>query len=495
VLDVFDNSLSGGLSRVRRADLVRTSAYINGAWRAAADAATRPVVNPSTGQTLAQVAHCGAPETELAIEAAAAAFSRWRRTSVKERAAILRRWNDLILANADDLAALITLEMGKVYREAKGEIAYGASFVEWYAEEAKRAYGEIIPSSLPDRRLLALREPVGVVGAITPWNFPVGMVTRKAAPALAAGCAVVLKPAPETPMCALALAALWEEAGGPAGTLNVVPGDAAAIGGAIMASDVVRMIGFTGSTAVGKLLMRQAADTVKKVALELGGSAAFVVTADADLDAAVEGAIAAKFRGSGQTCTCTNRLFVDASVAEAFEQKLAARVDALTVGDGFAEGVDIGPLVHGRAVARVEAMVAEARGAGAMLLAGGSAAQGNFLPPALLSGTAEAMSAFRAEIFGPVLPVIRYETEEEALRLANDTPFGLAAYVFARDIGRAMRFAEALEAGMVGVNVGLMSAESVPFGGVKQSGLGREGGKWGLEEFMEVKYVCLGGLA
>jgi succinate-semialdehyde dehydrogenase/glutarate-semialdehyde dehydrogenase len=495
VLDIYDNPAPAGLARLKRPDLAHADAFINGGWRSAADGARLPVINPSTGEKLAEVAHCGAAETEAAIAAAAAAYPLWRRTSVKERAAILRRWNDLILANADDLAALITLEMGKVYREAKGEIAYGASFVEWYAEEAKRAYGEVIPSPLPDRRLLALREPVGVVGAITPWNFPVGMVTRKAAPALAAGCTIVLKPAPETPMSALALAALWAEAGGPKGTLNVVPGDAAAIGGALMGSDTVRMIGFTGSTSVGKLLMRQAADTVKKVALELGGSAAFVVTVDADLDAAVEGALAAKFRGSGQTCTCTNRLFVDAAVADAFEAKLAAKVAELRVGDGFADRVDIGPLVHGRAVERVEAMVAQARSAGATVLAGGDAAHGNFLPPALLSGSAQQMAVFRSEIFGPVLPVIRYSSEEEALHLANDTPFGLAAYVFARDIGRAMRFAEGLEAGMVGVNVGLMSSESVPFGGVKQSGLGREGGKWGLEEFLEVKYVCLGGLA
>ncbi len=495
MLDIYDNPAPAGLARLKRPDLAHADAFINGAWRPAATGARLPVSNPSTGETLAQVAHCGAAETEAAIAAAAAAYPLWRRTSVKERSAILRRWNDLILANVDELAALITLEMGKVYREAKGEIAYGASFVEWYAEEAKRAYGEVIPSPLPDRRLLALREPIGVVGAITPWNFPVGMVTRKAAPALAAGCTMVLKPAPETPLSALALAALWAEAGGPPGTLNVVPGDAAAIGGALMASETVRMIGFTGSTAVGKLLMRQAADTVKKVALELGGSAAFIVTADADLDAAVEGALAAKFRGSGQTCTCTNRLFVDAVVADAFEAKLATKVASLRVGDGFADGVDIGPLVHGRAVARVTAMVDEARSAGATVLAGGGAAQGNFLPPALLSGRADQMAVFRSEIFGPVLPVIRYASEDEALRLANDTPFGLAAYVYARDIGRAMRFAEGLEAGMVGVNVGLMSAESVPFGGVKQSGLGREGGKWGLEEIMEVKYVCLGGLA
>ena len=479
------------------AALLRQHAFIDGSWVSADSGGTFPVTNPADGSLLAEVADCRAAETERAIAAADAALPGWRAKTAKERAAILQKWFGLIMAAQEDLARLMTSEQGKPLAESRGEVAYGASFVEWFAEEAKRVYGDTIPTQTPSRRYLVIKQPIGVVAAVTPWNFPVAMITRKLAPALAAGCTVVVKPATNTPLCALALAELADRAGIPKGVVNVVPGcRSSAIGNALMASKVVRKISFTGSTEVGKLLMRQAADTVKKVSLELGGNAPFIVFDDADLDSAVAGAIASKFRNSGQTCVCTTRFLVQDKVYAAFAAKLAEAVAKLKVGPGLNEGTTQGPLINVEAVEKVEAYIADARGKGAKLVTGGKrhALGGSFFEPTILTDVTTDMLVAREEIFGPLAPLFRFSTEEEAISMANDTEFGLAAYFYARDIGRIFRVMEALEYGMVGANEGLISNEVVPFGGIKESGIGREGSKYGIDDFLELKYVCLGGL-
>jgi succinate-semialdehyde dehydrogenase/glutarate-semialdehyde dehydrogenase len=475
------------------ASLLRQHAFINGQWIDADSGGQFPVHDPATGALIGQVPQMGGQETRRAIEAAEQAGVLWRQTTARERATLLQRWHALILANLDDLARLITAECGKSLNEARGEVAYGATFIEWFAEEAKRAYGETIPSPAPDKRLLTIRQPVGVVAAITPWNFPLAMITRKIAPALAAGCTVVVKPAEQTPLSALALAALAAEAGVPAGVLNVITGDPVAIGGELTANPRVRKLSFTGSTEVGRLLMAQCAPTIKKLSLELGGNAPFIVFDDADLDAAVDGALIAKFRNNGQTCVCANRLLVQAGVYEAFAEKLAARVATLKVGAGTEAGVMQGPLIDGAALAKVEAHLADALSKGARLLTGGRrhALGGNFFEPTVLADAAPGMHLAREETFGPVAPLFRFSTEAEAIALANDTEYGLAAYLYSRDVGRCFRVGEALEYGMVGLNTGLLSFPEAPFGGIKQSGLGREGSKHGLDEFLEIKYLCL----
>jgi succinate-semialdehyde dehydrogenase/glutarate-semialdehyde dehydrogenase len=478
-------------------DVVSThhNAFINGQWVGADSGKTFPVTNPANGDLLAQVADCGPAETLRAIEAAEAALPEWRAKTATARAAVLRKWHDLILENADRLALLMTQEQGKPTAEAKGEVRYGATFIEWFAEEGKRAYGDVVPPHLPGMRLLVLKQPIGVVAAITPWNFPNAMITRKVAPALAAGCTVVLKPSEETPLSALALAELAEQAGFPAGVLNIVTGmDAPAIGKVLTDSPVVRKVSFTGSTEVGKLLMRQCADTVKKISLELGGNAPFIVFDDADLDAAVDGAIVAKYRNAGQTCVCANRIFVQNSVYDAFLEKFTEAVQKQKVGPGTEKGVNIGPLINTEALDKVQRLVGNARQMGARVLTGGSALGGTFYQPTVLADVRPEMDVMKEEIFGPVAPVLRFSDEKEVVRLANDTPYGLAAYFYGRDIGRIFRVAEALEYGMVGVNTGMLATTVAPFGGVKESGIGREGSKYGLEDFLEVKYVCLGGI-
>jgi succinate-semialdehyde dehydrogenase/glutarate-semialdehyde dehydrogenase len=476
--------------------LFRDKAYIDGAWVEADNKARADVDNPADGSILGSIPHMGAAETKRAIDAANAALPAWRALPAKERSKILRRWYDLIMANADDLALLLTTEQGKPLAEAKGEIAYGASFIEWFAEEAKRVYGDVIPSPTNDRRLIVLKQPIGVVGAITPWNFPNAMITRKVSPGLAAGCTFVLKPAEQTPFSALALAELAERAGIPKGVLNIVTGDAVAIGKELCASPVVRKITFTGSTEVGRILMRQSSDTIKKMSLELGGNAPFVVFDDADLDAAAEGALASKYRNAGQTCVCANRIYVQDKVYDAFAAKLAEKVKALKVGRGTDSGVNIGPLIDEQGLAKVEEHVADAVAKGAKVVMGGkrSSLGGLFYEPTLLTEMKTDMKVAREETFGPVAPLFRFKDDAEAVRLANDTEFGLCAYFYSRDVGRIFRAAEALEAGIVGVNVGIISNEVAPFGGVKQSGLGREGSKYGIDDFLEIKYVCLGGI-
>lgn len=463
------------------------------------DAGARfPVTNPATGAHIADVPDMGPTEAQGAIERARAALPEWAAKTARERAAILRRWHDLILTHQDALAALLTREQGKPLAEATGEIVYGASFVEWFAEEGKRAYGDIIPTNAPGRRLLVLRQPIGVVGAITPWNFPVGMVTRKVAPALAAGCTIVLKPAEDTPLCALALVELARDAGIPEGVLEVVTAARAEpIARVLTESPVVRKLSFTGSTRVGKLLMAQCADTVKKLSLELGGNAPFVVFDDADIDAAVTGAIQSKFRNAGQTCVCANRLFVQAGIAEEFASRFAAAVKSLPVGDGMATGTAIGPLINAGAAAKVDGLVRDAVDKGARCVLGGGAHElgGNFYAPTILSGIEPGMAIADAEIFGPVAPIQTFESEEDAIARANDTPYGLAAYFWTRDLARAWRVAEKLEYGMIGLNEGFISSEAAPFGGVKESGIGREGSKYGLDEFLELKYFTMGGLS
>ena len=481
---------------LRDPSLLETRAYVDGAWANADGGGTIAVDNPADGSTVAHVPLMGAPETRRAIAAAERALPAWRALAAKERARLLRRWFELITANADDLAAILTAEQGKPLAEAKGEIAYGASFVEWFSEEAKRVYGDTIPGTTTDKRILVFKQPIGVCAAITPWNFPTAMITRKVSPGLAVGCTFVVKPAEQTPLSALALAVLAERAGIPKGVLNVVTGDPVAIGKELCASPVVRKLTFTGSTEVGRILMRQCADTIKKLSLELGGNAPFLVFDDADLDAAADGALASKYRNAGQTCVCANRIYVQDGVYDAFAAKLAERMTALKVGRGTEAGVTIGPLIDEAGLAKVEEHVADALAKGAKVVTGGrrSSLGGRFYEPTLLTGVTPAMKVSNEETFGPVAPLFRFGTEQEAIALANDTEFGLASYFYSRDVGRVIRVSEALETGIVGVNTGIFSNEVAPFGGVKQSGLGREGSKYGIDDFLEIKYVCLGGL-
>ena len=479
--------------------LLRSDGLIAGAWRAAVSGRRFSVSDPASGEAIAQVANMGAQEAREAVDAAAAALPAWRARSTKERVAVLRAWHGLILAHADDLAMLMTREQGKPLAEARGEVLYAASFVEWFAEEARRAYGEIIPSPSVDRELLVFREAIGVAAAITPWNFPAAMITRKCAPALVVGCSVVVKPAEATPLTALALAELGQRAGFPAGIFNVVVGDAGAapaIGEVLCEDPRVRKLSFTGSTEVGRLLYKQCALTVKKLSLELGGNAPFIVFDDADLDAAVDGLMAAKFRNAGQTCVCPNRIYVQSGAVAAFSEKLVARVATLRVGPGLGEGVQIGPLIEEAAVEKVEAHLADAVAHGARVLCGGARHQlgGLFFEPTVLVGATAQMRIAREETFGPVAPIFPFESEAEVIEAANATEFGLAAYFYARDVGRVFRVAHALEAGMVSVNAGAFSNEVAPFGGVKQSGLGREGARHGLDEYLETKYVTVAGL-
>ena len=476
--------------------LFKQQAFIAGAWVDADDGKTVAVTNPATGEQLGTVPMCGTAETVRAIEAADKAQQLWRDVPAKERAAILRRLNDLMLANADDLALIMTSEQGKPLAEAKGEIAYAASFIEWFAEEARRVYGDTIPATSGDKRILAIKQPVGTTAAITPWNFPTAMLTRKAGPALAAGCSMVVKPATQTPYSALAFAELAERAGIPKGLLSVLTGSAAQIGGEMTRSPIVRKLTFTGSTEVGRTLMRQSADTIKKLSLELGGNAPFIVFDDADLDAAVDGAMVSKYRNTGQTCVCANRLYVQRGVLQAFTDKLVAKVKALKVGNGLEAGVTQGPLIDAKAVAKIEEHIADARAKGGEVLTGGKrhALGGLFFEPTVIGGATANMLFAKEETFGPLAPIFAFDTEAEVIALANDSEFGLASYFYSRDIGRVMRVAEKLESGIVGVNTGLISTAEAPFGGVKQSGLGREGSKYGLEDFLEVKYICLGGL-
>lgn len=475
--------------------LLKSLAYLNGEWTGAIDGGVFPVTNPALGNLITHVPDMGEVETAHAVEAANDAWDGWKSRLAKDRSFILRNWFELIMQNQDDLAAILSMEQGKPLAEAKGEIAYGASFIEWFAEEAKRVYGDIIPNTLPNRRLLAIKQPIGVVCAITPWNFPTAMITRKAAPALAAGCPIVIKPAAETPLSALALGELAERAGIPAGVFNVVTSHRAAEVGAVMTShSLVRKLSFTGSTAVGKLLMQQCASTVKKVALELGGNAPFLVFDDADIDAAVEGAMASKYRNSGQTCVCANRLIVQDTVYDEFAEKLARAVENLQVGEASEENVQQGPLINEAAVQKVEQHISDAVNKGASIITGGKRHDrgGTFFQPTVLINVDNTMQVSGEETFGPVAPIFRFHTEQEAIDLANDTEFGLAAYFYARDVGRIWRVAEKLETGMVGINEGIISTEVAPFGGVKESGLGREGSKYGIEEFMEIKYLCMG---
>lgn len=472
--------------------LLRRQAYIDGQWCDADSGQTFAVYNPADGAELARTPDMGAEETRRAILAAEAALPEWSAKTATARSVLLRRWYDLIMEHADDLGMILCMEQGKPLAEARGEIRYGATFVEWFAEEAKRAYGDIIPPHMNGMRLLVMKQPVGVVGAITPWNFPNAMITRKVAPALAAGCTVVIKPSEETPLSALALAELAERAGFPPGVMNIVTGmNAKAIGAELTSHPSVRKISFTGSTAVGKLLMQQCAGTVKKLSLELGGNAPFIVFDDADLDKAVTGAIASKYRNAGQTCVCANRLFVQSGVYDAFMEKFKMAVEKQKVGPGLEQGVSIGPLINQKALEKVQRLVSDATHRGARVVTGGNALEGTFYEATILADVSPDMDVMREEIFGPVAPVVRFETEADVVRMANDTPYGLAAYFYGRDVGRIFRVSEALEYGMVGVNTGLIATTVAPFGGMKESGNGREGSKYGLEEFMEVKYVCV----
>ena len=476
--------------------LFRQQCYIDGEWVDAGGGQSIPVTNPATGAVIGTVPKMGTKETRLAVAAADRALPAWRSKLAKERSAILRRWFELMMANQDDLGLIMTSEQGKPLAEAKGEIAYAASFIEWFAEEAKRVYGDVIPSVWPDRRLVVIKQPVGVCAAITPWNFPAAMITRKVAPALAAGCTMVIKPATQTPHSALALAELAERAGVPKGVINILTGPAKELGAELTSNPTVRKITFTGSTEVGRVLMQQSAETIKKISLELGGNAPFLVFDDADLDAAVEGAMISKYRNAGQTCVCANRILVQDSVYNAFADKLAAKVNALKVGPGTEAGVNIGPLIDEKAVAKVEEHIGDALSKGAKVIVGGRKHRlgGLFFEPTVLTEVTPDMQVTREETFGPVAPLFRFKTEQEGIALANDTEFGLASYFYARDVGRIWRVGEGLESGMVGINTGLVSNEVAPFGGVKQSGIGREGSKYGIEEYLEVKYLCMGGV-
>ncbi|MFU8764025.1 MAG: NAD-dependent succinate-semialdehyde dehydrogenase [Haliea sp.] len=476
--------------------LLQTQAYINGQWVDADDGFTFSVSNPANGAVIAEVAKAGAAETRRAIEAAQAAMDTWKVVPAKQRAQILRKWFDLMMANQEDLARIMTAEQGKVLAESRTEIAYGASFVEWFGEQAKRIDGDVIPGPAADRRIVCIKQPVGVVAAITPWNFPNAMIARKAAPALAAGCSIVIKPASETPLSAFAMAVLAERAGVPAGVLNVVAGSSSTIGGELTGNPIVRKLTFTGSTPVGKMLEAQCAETMKKTSMELGGNAPFIVFDDADLDEAVKGAVISKYRNSGQTCVCSNRMLVQDGVYDAFVAKLVKATAELTVGDGFADGVSIGPLVNAGAVNDVDSLVQASIAAGAKVALGGGPHDlgGCFYQPTILTEVTSEMAVFRNEIFGPVAPVVRFKDEAEAIAMANDTEFGLASYFYTRDIGRVWRVAEALEYGIVGINEGIISNEMAPFGGVKESGSGREGSKYGMDDYLEIKYMLMGGL-
>ena len=476
--------------------LFKQQAYINGQWIDAASGETKDVLNPATGEKIGTVPVLSTAETRNAIEQAKLAQKEWAGRTAQERSTVLRRWFDLMVANADELAEILTLEQGKPLAEAKGEILYAASFIEWFAEEGKRIYGDVIPSHKNGARVIVIKQPIGVVAAITPWNFPAAMITRKCAPAIVAGCPFIVKPAMETPFSALAMAALAEQAGVPAGIFNVVTGKASDIGGELTGNDIVRKLSFTGSTGIGKLLMRQCADTVKKVSLELGGNAPFIVFDDADLDAAIEGAIASKYRNAGQTCVCTNRFLVQDGIYDRFVEKLTAAVNELQVGNGMDSGVSQGPLINIAAVEKVEEHLSDAVDKGAAITTGGQrhALGGSFFEPTVISGVTPNMAVAREETFGPLAPVFRFSSEEEAIAMGNDTEFGLAAYVYTKDLGRAWRVGEGLEYGMVGINEGIISTTVAPFGGVKQSGIGREGSKYGIDDYVEIKYMMMGGI-
>ncbi|MCP4470360.1 MAG: NAD-dependent succinate-semialdehyde dehydrogenase [Gammaproteobacteria bacterium] len=476
--------------------LLKTQAYINGQWQDADSGATVPVTNPATGEVIAEVAKCGSAEARRAIEAAAAAFPEWSKRTAKERAACLRKWFNLMMEAQEDLALIMTLEQGKPLAESRGEIAYGANYIEWFAEEAKRIYGDTIPQPSNDKRIVCIKQPVGVVACITPWNFPNAMLTRKIAPALAIGCTVVCKPASATPLSAYAFVELAERAGIPPGVINMVTGETSAIGKELTSNPIVRKLTFTGSTPVGKQLMAECAQTVKRTSMELGGNAPFIVFDDADIDAAVAGAMISKYRNAGQTCVCANRLLVQAGCYDVFADKLAAAVAGLKMGDGMQEGVTVGPLITEQAANDMEAFVADAVEKGAKKVVGGNRSDlgSHFFEPTILTNVTDEMRVFREEIFGPIAPLFKFDTEEEAVQMANDTEFGLACYFYSRDIGRIWRVAEGLEYGIVGINEGIISNEMAPFGGVKESGQGREGSKYGLDDYTEIKYMCMGGI-
>lgn len=481
---------------LKNSDLLRQQCFIDGQWLDADSQETIEVINPATGKVIGTVPRMGAAETRRAIEAANAAWPEWRRKTAKERARILRRWYELMMEHADDLALLMTSEQGKPLAEARGEIAYGAAYFEWYGEEGKRAYGDTIPSPAPDLRIVVTKEPIGVCAAITPWNFPSSMITRKAGAALAAGCPLVVKPASQTPFSALALAVLAEQAGVPAGVFSVVTGSASAIGTEMTGNPLVRKVSFTGSTEVGRLLMEQSAASIKKVSMELGGNAPFIVFDDADIDAAVQGAMASKYRNAGQTCVCANRIYVHDAVYDEFAQKLVDAVGQLKVGSGLDDGVTQGPLIDDAAVSKVQEHIADAVSHGGRVLVGGKphALGGTFFEPTVIADVVPKMKVAREETFGPLAPLFRFSTDDEVIQLANDTEFGLAAYFYSRDIGRIWRVAEGLEYGMVAINTGILSNEAAPFGGVKQSGIGREGSRYGLDDYMVLKYLCMGGI-